>query len=115
MDNFFRYFYQDIGQLFNAFVDLLTAIWNVLNYFFNYPKRIEVIKQYDGQLSTFESILVIFVNFILIALAIVILVFLFKLFKKIIRVRISPKKYDEVVKQVRSLQRVLMRANYEKD
>ena len=115
MDNFFRYFYQDIGQLFNAFVDLLTAIWDVLNYFFNYPKRIEVIKQYDGQLSTFESILVIFVNFILIALAVVILVFLFKLFKKIIRVRISPKKYDEVVKQVRSLQRDLMRANYEKD
>lgn len=115
MDNFFRYFYQDIGQLFNAFVDLLTAIWDVLNYLFNYPQRIEIIKQYDGQLSTIESILVIFVNFILIALAIVLIIFLFKLLKKIFRVRISPKKYDEVVKQVRSLQRDLMRANYEKD
>ena len=38
-----------------------------------------------------------------------------KLFKKIFRFRISPKKYDELAKQVRNLQRDLIRANYEKD
>ena len=40
---------------------------------------------------------------------------LLKLFRKIFRFRVSAKKYDEMVKQVRTLQRDLMRANYEKD
>ena len=32
MDNFLRYFYADIGQVFQAFVDLIAAIGNFLNY-----------------------------------------------------------------------------------
>ena len=55
------------------------------------------------------------VNLILVALIALMIFGIVKLCKKIFRFRISPKKYDELAKQVRNLQRDLIRANYEKD
>ena len=46
MDNFLRYFYADIGQVFQAFVDLIAAIGNFLNYLLNFPMRMDNIKKY---------------------------------------------------------------------
>lgn len=115
MDNFLRYFFQDIGNVFRAFVDVLVAIGNFLNYLLNFPMRMDIIKQYEGSLSTTEWVMLLIVNIVLVVLIIFMFIGLAKLFKKIFRVRISPKKYDEVVKQVKGLQRDLIRANYEKD
>lgn len=115
MDNFLRYFYQDIGRVFRALIDMFVAIGNFLNYLLNFPMRMQIISEYDEQFSTTEWILLLVVNLILLALIVLLLVGLVKLCKKIFRFRISPKKYDELVKQVRSLQRDLIRANYEKD
>ena len=115
MENFLRYFYQDIGRVFDSFIQLLYAIWDFLNYLFNFPMRMEIIKKYDETFSTTEWILMLVVNIILLVLTVLFVIFLVKLCKKIFRVRISPKKYDEVVKQVKQLQRDLLRANYEKD
>ena len=115
MDNFFRYFFQDIGNVFRALLDMFVAIGNFLNYLLNFPMRMEIIKKYNESFSTLEWILLFIVNIILVALIVLMFVGLFRLCKKIFRFRISPKKYDEVVKQVKSLQRDLIRANYEKD
>jgi hypothetical protein len=52
---------------------------------------------------------------ILVAIAVAIVFLLFKLLKKVFRFRVSVKKYDELTKQVKNLQRDLLRANYEKD
>jgi hypothetical protein len=57
----------------------------------------------------------VFTELILVAIAVAILFLLFKLLKKIFRFRVSVKKYDELTKQVKNLQRDLLRANYEKD
>lgn len=115
MDNFFRYFFQDIGRVFRAFVDMIVAMGNFLNYLLNFPMRMDIIKKYEKSFSTLEWVMLLVVNIILIALIIILCIGLFKLFRKIFRFRISPKKYDELVKQVRNLQRDLIRANYEKD
>ena len=115
MDNFLRYFFQDMGRVFGALWDVIAAIGNFLNYLLNFPMRMEIIKQYDDQFSTFEWIMMLVVNLILIVLIVFMVIGLVKLCKKLFRFRISPKKYDELVKQVRNLQRDLIRANYEKD
>lgn len=115
MDNFLKYFYSDFGNIFKKFVALLKAIWSFLGSIFNFPKRMDRIQDHYGEFSVFEWVMMIVVNIILIALIIVAIIFLVKLCKKIFRFRISPKKYDELVKQVRNLQRDLLRANYEKD
>ena len=115
MDNFLRYFFQDMGRVFGALLEIIAAIGNFLNYLLNFPMRMEIIKQYDSQFSTFEWIMMLFVNLILLALIVLMIIGIVKLCKKLFRFRISPKKYDELVKQVRNLQRDLIRANYEKD
>ena len=115
MDNFLRYFFQDMGNVFRALVELIVAIGNFLNYLLNFPMRMDIIKQYNEEFSTLEWILMLIVNLILLALIGLMVYGIVKLCKKLFRFRISPKKYDELVKQVRQLQRDLIRANYEKD
>lgn len=89
MDNFFRYFFQDIGNVFRAFVDALVAFWDFIYLLFNFPKRMDIIAQYNESFSTTEWVLLLVVNLILVALIIVLIVFLVKLFRKIFRFRIS--------------------------
>lgn len=59
--------------------------------------------------------MLVITELVLVAIAVIIVIFLIKLLKKLFRFRVPVKKYDEVVKQVRNLQRDLLRANYEKD
>ena len=115
MDNFLRYFYADIGQVFQAFVDLIAAIGNFLNYLLNFPMRMDNIKKYYQEFNTLEWVLLLLVNLALLALVGLMVWGIIRLCKKIFRFRISPKEYDEMAKQVRNLQRDLLRANYEKD
>ena len=37
MDHFLRYFYQDMGRVFGAFVEIISALFNFLNYLLNFP------------------------------------------------------------------------------
>lgn len=107
-DNFFKYFFEDIGNIFICLYEFIVSI-------FNFPFRIELIKAHASEYSGWEWFLTIFVNLVLIALIVVAIVMLCKLCKKLFRFGVSPKKYDELEKRVRSLQRDLIRANYEKD
>ena len=115
MDQFFRYFYQDIGRVFRAFVEVIIAFFNFLNYLLNFPMRMEIIKSFENDFSTIDWIALLIVNILLIALIVAMFIMLGRLFKRIFRFRVSGKKYDALVKQVQSLQRDLIRANYEKD
>ena len=62
MDNFLRYFYMDIGQVFQAFVDLIAAIGNFLNYLLNFPMRMEIIASYSSEFSTVDWIMLLVAN-----------------------------------------------------
>lgn len=115
MDNFLKYFYQDVGRVFGAFLDIFASFFNFVNYLFNFPMRLKLIRETSGSFSTGEWIMLVITELVLVAIAVIIVIFLIKLLKKLFRFRVPVKKYDEVVKQVRNLQRDLLRANYEKD
>ncbi|MBR6650152.1 MAG: hypothetical protein IKL36_01945 [Clostridia bacterium] len=115
MDNFFRYFYQDMGRVFRSLIDVFVAFFDFLYYTFNFKLRMDIIKAYDEDFSTTEWILMLVVNILFIVLVVVMCILFAKLIRKIFRRYVPAKKYDEMVRQVRNLQRDLMRANYEKD
>ncbi len=115
MDNFFRYFYQDMGRVFRSLIEVFVALFDFLYYTFNFKLRMDIIKAYDDDFSATELILMLVVNILFIAIIVVMCILFAKLIRKIFRRYIPAKKYDEMVRQVRNLQRDLMRANYEKD
>ena len=115
MDNFLKYFYQDFGRIFRAFLEVLKALAELLNTMLNFPLRIKIIQSYDSEFGTVDWILLFGSQILLIAIIIIIFYFLVKLLRKIFRFHVPVKKYDALVKQVQNLQRDLIRANYEKD
>ncbi len=115
MDNFLRYFYQDIGRVFRAFVEILSAFFNFLNYLLNFPMRMEIIQAYEAEFTTLDWIMLLVANLLLLGLCVLLVLFLVKLCRKIFRFRVPIKEYDNMKQQLRNLQRDLLRANYEKD
>lgn len=115
MDNFLKYFYQDIGRVFRALLDIFSAFFSFMNYLFNFPMRMKLIQEYDQNFSTGEWIMLVITEIVLLMLAAALVFAIIRACRKLFRFRIPVKKYDEMVKQVRNLQRDLLRANYEKD
>ena len=115
MDNVLQYFYQDIGRVFRAFVDIFAAFFNFINYLFNFPMRMEIIKSYESEFNTTSWIMLLIANLVLLGISVLLVILLIKGLKKLFRFRVPVKEYDAMVKQVRNLQRDLLRANYEKD
>ena len=115
MDRFLIYFYQDVGRVFRALLDVFSSFFNFLNYLLNFPMRMEIIKTYQDDFGTLDWIMLLIANILLIGLSVVLVILVLKLMKKIFRFRVSVKDYDAMAKQVRTLQRDLLRANYEKD
>ena len=115
MDNFLRYFYQDIGRVFRSLLEVFGSFFDFLNYLLNFPMRMEIIKSYEDEFGTKDWIMLLVVNLLLVALCALLVFLLVKLIRKIFRFRVSPKEHDKLKKQVRDLQRDLLRANYEKD
>ena len=115
MDNFLQYFYQDIGRVFRAFIDIFSSFFNFINYLFNFPMRMEIIKSYESEFNVTAWILLLVANLLLIGLCVLLIILLVKGLKKLFRFRVPVKEYEDMVKQVRNLQRDLLRANYEKD
>ncbi|MBQ7035795.1 MAG: hypothetical protein IJN34_08675 [Clostridia bacterium] len=115
LDNFFRYFYEDIGRIFQALWEVLLAVLNFFNYLLNFPMRMKLIQSHSADFGTMDWVLLLITHLILIGLIIGLIALLVRLFRHIFRFRVPVKKHDEVVRQVRQLQRDLIRANYEKD
>ena len=115
MGNFLKYFYQDIGRVFKAFLDWVMAFFTMINYMINFPMRMEIISTYADDFSTRDWVMLLVANILLIAVVVAIFFAVGKIMAKLFRFRVPVKKYDELVKQVKKLQTDLIRANYEKD
>ena len=115
MDNFLQYFYQDMGRVLRAFWDIFVAFFNFLNYLLNFPMRMEIIKSYAPDFSTTDWIMLLAANILLLLVAVFLIIGIVKLLRKIFPRWVSAKQHEAMVKQVRDLQRDLLRANYEKD
>lgn len=115
MNNFFGYFTEDIGQVFQALVEAVGSIFNFLNYLFNFPMRMEIIKSHSAGFSTADWVMLLIANIMLISLCCLIIYFVGKMIRNIFFNGISRKEYERMAVEVRSLQRDLLRANFEKD
>ncbi|MBQ7500412.1 MAG: hypothetical protein IJT91_05925 [Clostridia bacterium] len=115
MENFFKYFLDDVGTLFWQFLGIFGNFFKFIGLLFNFPERFKKIQAVSKTFSVGEMILLVITEIVLLVIAALLVFFLFKLLKKIFRFGVSAKKYDEMVKQMKNLQRDLLRANYEKD
>ena len=115
MGNFFKYLASDIGVIGKAFWNIFVSIFEFFKALFDFPGRLNAIREHAPEFSVIEWIFLIITEIILIGIIVVLIWLLIKLLKKILRFRVPIKKYDELVRQVKSLQRDLLRANYEKD
>ena len=115
MSNFFGYFTEDIGQVFQAFVDAIGGIFNFLNYLFNFPMRMNIIKNHSEGFTTADWIMLLIANVMLIALCCLIVYFVGKTIRNIFFGGVSKKEYERMASEYRGLQRDLLRANFEKD
>ena len=115
MGNFMQYFFQDFGRaaqaLWTAFTDALMFLY----YFLNLGSVTEIIRAHSDDFGVLDWILVIVANIVRLALIVVCVILLVKLLRRLFRFRVPIKQYDALVKQVKDLQRDLLRANYEKD
>ena len=115
MGNFMQYFFQDFGRaaraLWNAFSDALMFLY----YFLNLGSVMDIIRSQADDFGALDWILVIFVNILRLALIVICIILIAKLLRRLFRFRAPIKQYDALVKQVKNLQRDLLRANYEKD
>ena len=115
MSNFYSYFTEDIGQVFGALWGAISAIFNFLNYLFNFPMRMNIIKSHSSSFDTYDWIMLLIANIMLVCLCCLIVYLISKLVRKIFFGGVSRKEYERMSHEYRSLQRDLLRANYEKD
>ncbi len=115
LDNFFKYLYEDIGRIFQALWEVLLGILHFFNMLFNFPMRMRLIQEHSADFGTVDWVLLLITHIILLALTVALVVWLVRVCRKLFRFRVPIKKYDETVRQVKQLQRDLLRANYEKD
>jgi len=115
MNNFFNYFKEDIGQVFQALIEAIGACFNFLNYLFNFPMRMDIIKTHSASFSTTDWVMLLIANIMLICICCLIVYFAGKMIRNIFFGGISKKEYEKMAVQVRTLQRDLLRSNYEKD
>ena len=115
MDNFLKYFAQDIGNIFYEFLNIFKAIFDFFLSIFDIGSRMEAIKQNGAEFNLLEWILFIVANLVIVAIIVLLIVFAVKLGKKIFRFRVPIKKLDESEKKVKELQREIIKLTYEKD
>ena len=115
MDNFLKYFAQDIGNIFYEFLNIFKAIFDFFLSIFDIGSRMEAIERNGAEFNLLEWILFIVANLVLLAIIVLLIVFAVKLGKKIFRFRVPIKKLDEAEKKVTELKREIIKLTYEKD
>ena len=115
MNNFFAYFNEDIGMVFQALMEAIGACFNFLNYLFNFPMRMGIIREHVPGFSTGDWVMLLVVNIALVAACVSIIYLVGKLIRKVFFSGISKKEYERMAIEYRTLQKDLIRSNYEKD
>ena len=115
MDGFLKYFAQDIGNIFHAFLNIFKSIFDFFASMFNIDARMKALEANGAEFSVLEWILFILANLMLLAIIVLLVVLAVIYGKKLFRFRVPVQKYEEMEKKVRQLQRELLKSNYEKD
>ena len=76
LDNFFRYFHEDMGRIFQAIWDVFVALFNMFNYLLNFPMRMDIIKAHSDDFGTADWVMLLITHILLLALTIPLIVLL---------------------------------------
>ncbi len=115
MEGFLNYFYQDVGRIVKALFEIISSVFDVFNYLFNFPYRAKMIAAYQGDFTFLDWVMLIVSTLVLVALCVAIVIVVIKVGRKLLRFRIPIKKYDEMNETVKQLRRDVIKMNYEKD
>ena len=115
MDNFLKYFAQDIGNIFHEFLNIFKSVFDFFLSIFDIGSRIDAIERNGAEFNLWEWILFIISNLILLAIIVLLVILAVKYGKKLFRFRAPIKELDEAEKKIKELQRELIKSNYEKD
>ena len=115
MDNFLKYFAQDIGNIFYAFLNIFKSIIDFFLSIFDIGSRMAAIERNGAEFTLFEWILFFATNIILLAIIVLLVILAVKYGRKLFRFRTPIKKLDESEKKIKELQRELIKMTYEKD
>ena len=115
MGNFMKYFLQDFGRLGRSLWNVFSDFFSFVFALFNFPGRMKIIQEYTDDFTTKDWILMLIANILLLAVIVALIILLVRLLRRLFRFRVPVKEYEAMRKQVKDLQRDLLRANYEKD
>ena len=115
MDTFLKYFYQDIGLIFQSLVGIVSSIFNAFNTIFNFPMRMKIIKSYSEDMDTMGWVLVILSNLLLLAIAVILMIIIVKALRRVFKFRAPVSENESLKKENAKLQRELLKMGYEKD
>ena len=115
MDTVFDFLFQFLGQFFGSFWSIITGLFRGLAGMFNFPKYVEIINDFTGELGGLAWVIAIIAMVLLAALMALIVWLIVVAVKKSIKSRRRRKDTDSLVKEVQALNKEVMRLNLEKD
>lgn len=115
MDAFFKYFYQDIGLIFESLINIVSAIFNAINTLFNFPMRMKIIKSYSSDLNVGGWIMVVISNLLILIIGLIIAYLIFRLIKRLATFRAPATENEKLRAENAKLQREILKMGYEKD
>ncbi len=115
MDTIFKFLFDFLGQFFgsiwNAIVGILKAIYGA----FDFPKYVEIIKNYTTTLGGLAWVVAIVAIILLAGVLALIVFFIIKAIKKTVKFKKKVKDTNDLVNEVNALNKEVMRMNLEKD
>lgn len=115
MDAFLKYFYQDIGLIFDALLGIIESVFGAFNTIFNFPMRMQIIKTYTPDLDTVGWVLVIASNLVLLVVSVILIIIIVKALRRVFRFRAPASENEKLRTENAKLQRELLKMGYEKD
>ncbi|HHZ06889.1 MAG TPA: hypothetical protein GX401_08950 [Clostridiales bacterium] len=115
MDTIFKFLFEFLGQFFGSLWSIIVALFSGIGEAFNFGKYVEIIQNYTTELGGMSWVVAIVAILILAAVLALIVFLIVMSVKKSFRFRKKAKDTRDLVQEVTSLNREVMRLNLEKD
>ena len=103
MDTFFRFLYEFLSQFFGGILIIFKGIINGIVKMFDYKTYVSILKEYKGDFTAPEWVLVAIAISILVIIIVLIFLFIFLILRKYIRVRKSLVEQESLLNEVSQL------------
>lgn len=115
MGAFFKYFYQDIGLIWEAIKNIFSSIFQAFNTLFNFPMRMNILKSYTDDFNTVSWVFAVASNLLLAFIAAALIFLIVKTIRRLARFRAPVTENEKLKAENAKLQREVLKLGYEKD